>query len=113
MKSDYTREELVAVCERAVVPVDRWTNRDSASAQENVGRAWALLRADCEFTVQPPHPEGKSGCFTDDRTVWFTVRWPGFTAHEYGVADLTNWDDDTFYLPTPARLEATIGRDWY
>lgn len=31
-KTDYTREDLIAICERAIVPQDHWRNRDSASA---------------------------------------------------------------------------------
>lgn len=39
------REELIALCERAVVPVEQWSDRDSADAQKQVGEALVLLRA--------------------------------------------------------------------
>lgn len=111
-KHDYTRDELIAICERAIVPDHRWSNRDSAHSQEGVGRAWALLRAECDFDVQPPRP-GESGCFTDERTIWLRITWPGFQAFEFGRDDLTTWDDDLFYLPTPGRLDEAAGSDWY
>lgn len=46
-----TREDLIAICERAIVPQDHWRNRDSASAQLGVGAALVLLKAGCKFVV--------------------------------------------------------------
>lgn len=111
---EYSREELVALCERAVVPVEKWRNRDSASAQEGIGRAWVMLRAGCEFDVRygPPTIE-RSGCFTDESTIWIDIEWPGFQAFEYERANTRLWDSDIFYLPTAARLERANGDDWY
>lgn len=109
---DYSREELIAVCERAVVPVEKWRNRDSASAQQGVGLAWVMLRAGAEFYINPPRP-GHSGCRTDERTIWVEFHWPGFRALEYGRSDHANWEDETIYLPTPARLDKADGDDWY
>lgn len=100
----YTREELVAICERAVVPVGKWRNRDSSSAQEGVGRVWALLKAGAEFSILD-----RGRLATDERTIWIEVDWPGFAHFEYGGHD----ESDTFYLPTPARLDAANGGDWY
>lgn len=56
-----TREDLLALCERAFVPHDRWRNRDSSSAQRQLGEAYALLKAGCDFYVS-----GKS----DTGTLW-------------------------------------------
>lgn len=113
-RMDYSRDELVAICERAVVAVDKWQNRDSASAQDGVGRAWVLLKAGCDFTIRPVQPAGtKSGCFTDASTIWIDIDWPGFQAFEYGRTDRHYWEDDTFYLPTPERLDRSNGEDWY
>lgn len=106
--ANYTRDELIAICEQAVVPVDRWRNRDSASAQEGVGHAWALLKAGAEFQVITA-----GNLATTDRTIWIEVDWPGFMAFEYGTSDRSNWDDATFYLPTPKRLAEADGKDWY
>ena len=103
--SSYTRDELVAICERAVVPHAMWGDRDTASAQEGVGKAWAFLRAGCNFHVIT---EGDR-CVTDDRTIWVEITHDNFGVIDWGGPQET----ETFYLPTPARLDATAGRDWY
>ena len=46
-----TREELIAICEKATVPQSKWWDRDSAGAIQQMGMAWALLKAGCEFRV--------------------------------------------------------------
>lgn len=107
--NDYSRENLIAICEAAVVPVEKWRNRDSPGAQEALGLCWVMLKAGCEFHVHPPQPE-KRGCHTDARTIWLTIEWPTFNTFEYGGGNETN---DTFYIPTPARLREAEGRDWY
>lgn len=111
-RTDYTREELVAICERAVVPVEKWRDRDSASAQQGVGLAYVMLKAGAEFTIAPARV-GVSGCFTDDSTIWIDLEWPGFQAFEYERANRHYWDDETVYLPTPERLDRADGGDWY
>ena len=103
--SSYTRDELVAICERAVVPHEQWSDRDTASAQEGVGKAWAFLRAGCDFHVIT---EGDI-CVTDDRTIWVEITHDNFGVIDWGGPQET----ETFYLPTSARLDATAGRDWY
>lgn len=105
---DYTRETLIALCEAAVVPVEKWHNRDSAGAQRGVGEAWVLLRAGAEFTVL-----NRGSLVTDEDTVWIEIVWPGFQAFEFGRAEREHWEDSTFYLPTAARLARSDGRDWY
>jgi len=55
-----TREELIALCEAALVPESEWRNRDSAGAQRQIGEAWALLRAGCPYRILPG---------TDDDTI--------------------------------------------
>lgn len=115
MKTDYSREDLISICERAVVPECKWHDRDSAEAQKQIGQCWAWLKAGCEFTVQVSTHPAKRGCFTDERTIWVEVRAKGFTAFEYGDEDGSgeNMDGETFYLPTIARLESRVERDWY
>lgn len=103
-KTDWTREELVSICEEAVVPIKFWNNRDSADAQAGVGRVWALLKAGAEFTVID-----QGTCATTDRTIWIELSWPGFQTFEVG----SGWAEDTFYLPTPHRLAEAAGTDWY
>jgi hypothetical protein len=102
--SDYTRGDLLAICERAFVPQDKWCDRDSSSAQMQLGQCYALLKAGCDF-----HIRSDSSLCTDDRTIWVAVAWHGFDYFDWGGAP----DDDTFYLPTVKRLDQCAGRDWY
>jgi hypothetical protein len=101
-----TTEELIARCEAAVVPVERWSNRDSAGAQRQIGEALVLLRAGAEWreAIDPK---------SDERTLWIEITYPGFEAFECGRDDRTYWADDLFYIPTAARVAASEGSDWY
>lgn len=105
MSIEYTREHLVDLCERSIRPMSAWHDRDSASAHEQVGRAWALLRADAPFAVLT---EGEH-CVTSDRIVWVRIEWEGFGFHDYG-GDL---ERGTFYIPTALRLDEAGDSDWY
>lgn len=106
----YRREDLIAICERAIVPIEKWRNRDSPSAQEQLGKALVLLRCGARFTVRRAPRHGEHGCYTDSRTIWVDIQWHGFSDFEFG----TRWSEsDTFYLPTRARLDAVNGEDWY
>lgn len=106
-RTDYSREELIAICERGVVSEKKWGNRDSCEAQQQLGACWALLKAGCEFYIR----QGIVGdnCSTDARTIWVEVNAHGFSNFDHG-GDL---DDKTFYLPTPQRLENAKDGDWY
>jgi hypothetical protein len=98
-----TREDLIDLCERGVVPHDRWHNRDSSGAQRQLGECLALLRAGCEFEVaRTPESTGS--------TWWIEVWFRGFDAFEYGERHESN---ETFYVPTKERLEGVNGGDWY
>lgn len=105
----YTRDELIDICERAVVPVGRWRDRDSAHSQEKVGMAWALLKAGADFKVRETGADEHDRCVTDERTIWLDITYPGFAKFDWGG------DDERLlvYLPTPARLEERSGHDWY
>jgi hypothetical protein len=95
------RADLIALCERGVVPQSGWFNRDSAGAQIQLATARTLLLSGCEFVVADD-PE------SDDKTLWIEITYEGFNYHEVG--DRTT---DTFYLPTAARLDEVAGKDWY
>lgn len=113
IRTDYTREELIAICERAVVSLADWGDRDSPEAQEGVGTAWVMLRAGCPFTILTGTGPG---CHTDKNTIWLEIRWPRFNNFEYGETeekDANGWPSETIYLPTPQRLENVAGKDWY
>lgn len=100
----YTREELIALCEKAVVPVEKWNNRDTPDAQLQVAAAWWMLKSNCPFSV---------GVDSDDRTIWVSIRAPRFAHIECDLTDPENWTEDSCYIPTQARLDAAAGGDWY
>lgn len=105
IRVDYTREELIEICERAVVAHEHWSNRDSHHAHIGVGHAWALLKAGCEFRVL----RGGAMPATDGNTIWVRFEFKDFNWFE--------WSDELgselFYLPTPDRLDRADGKDWY
>jgi hypothetical protein len=107
MRTDYTREELADICSRAFMPEAVWRNRDSSSAQRQVGEALALLKAGCEFRVCDSAQD--EPCITNEKTIWLEISFKGFRYFDEGA----NPEVDTFYLPTPERLQETAGRDWY
>lgn len=106
-RADWTRGELIAICERAIVPVDEWHDRDSPGAQRSVGEVWAFLKAGCAFKVLATSGED---CCTDENTIWIEIEHPSFSSIEWGRQ---KGERDTYYLPTPKRLEERKGRDWY
>lgn len=114
-KTDYTREDLIAICERAIVPQDHWRNRDSASAQLGVGAALVLLKAGCKFVVLTADNQERPSLVTDAETIWLEFYLHNFQWFEYGGDDHPDGyrHEDTVYLPTPARLDVANGGDWY
>lgn len=111
MAEGYTRAELLAICEKAFVHQDKWRNRDSSHSMRQLGECYALLKAECEFTVLYRNAEtsGRFDLSTDARTIWVSIKFRGFSWFEER-ADL---EEETYWLPTPARLEAADGEDWY
>lgn len=97
----YSRAELVALCDRGLVPEDLWCNRDSAGAQRQLATARAFLLAGCAYRLATDPKQ------TPD-TVWVEITYKGFDYFE--THDETT---DTFYIPTAARLDAHSGKDWY
>ncbi|OBG32389.1 hypothetical protein [Mycolicibacter heraklionensis] len=104
-KMEFSRDDLIAICRDAVVPQGRWRDRDSSAAQRQLGQAWVLLSAGCEYRVMHA---GRLA--TNDRTIWIEITWRGFLDFEYGTEAT---ESETFYLPTRARLEQAAGGDWY
>ena len=100
---DYTREELISICNDASVPQDKWRNRDSADAQRQMGDCLALLRAGCQFEISHEY-----SLATDEHTIWIVIRYKGFDYFELGEIS-----QETFYLPTRLRLEHSQDSDWY
>lgn len=97
-----TRDELVSLCEDAVRPESAWRNRDSEEAHRQLGQAWALLKAGCEFHI---------GADSDERTLWVYITSKGFEYFEWGDVDALR--KDHFYIPTRERLDAVGDGDWY
>ena len=104
----YTREDLISICEKAIVPVSNWGNRDTPQSQLGVGQLWALLKAGCEFTVV--YSEGEY-INTDSRMIWVRVLHPTFSSFEIGSG--ADYNEELYYIPTAARIEACCGQDWY
>lgn len=94
-----TREEFIALIDRATVPESEWNDRDSAGAQRQLGEGRALLLSGCEYTVEPGN---EHDCW------WLEITYRGFDYFEVG--DLST---DTFYIPTEKRLTEVNGKDWY
>lgn len=117
MKTDYTREELVAICERAMVPQDKWNDHGSCSAQIGVGAALVLLKAGCKFDVlTADNQKGeRAPLITNEKTIWIRFWVHNFMWFEIGDED----DPDGFKhenmicLPTPEHLDEAQGNDWY
>lgn len=115
-KKEYTRAELIKICEKAFVPQERWSNRDSASSHIQLGKIYALLKAGCEFEIV--YTKDGKGCSTDERTIWIQFWVHDFQWFEYGsdaFDDKRGRKDHEYhgYLPTAQRLKETKGRDWY
>ena len=102
---EYTRDVLVNMCYNAIVPQEKWCDRDSAESQKQVGQCMALLLAGCDYEIL----HGGDYCSTDERTVWLEVRAEGFDSFETG-GELEHL---TFYLPTAQRVRDAGGGDWY
>lgn len=113
-----TREELIALCEKAIVPQDKWSNRDSESAQQNIGRCCQLLKCGCKFQIltKENHPN-----YCSDEETWKLHFW----VHNFNwFENYTSDENDgyrsgsdgkllTFFIPTNKALKKANGDDWY
>jgi len=105
IKMQYSRDELLELCQKAIVPEEQWRNRDSPSAQEQLGICHHLLKCGCTFYILTIGDTA-----TNDRTIWLSIEWKSFASFEYGEG---HRQDRRFYLPTEQRLKDTEGKDWY
>lgn len=100
-----TREVLIELCERGTVPEDQWHDRDSQGAQTQLGKAWALLRAGCDFADVSDDPDlGDHG-----GTIWIRIYSKGFKHFDWNGG----LENDLFYIPSEERLDRADGKDWY
>lgn len=104
---EIARDILLNICRQAFVPEDRWHDRDSAGAQRQLGECYALLKAGCRFEVRTDM-DAEGGALDKDRTIWVRIWSKGFGYFEVGKLD-----EETYYLPAQARLDAVAGKDWY
>jgi hypothetical protein len=97
------RERLISLCERAIVSQEKWTNRDSAECQQQVGKAWALLKAGCAFKIDTE--------LTNEWVIHLDFYVEGFLYFECATEE--NLDIVSAYLPTEQCLKKANARDWY
>jgi hypothetical protein len=121
--NEYTREELISICEAAFVPQKQWNDRDSHSAQMGVAKAYMMLKNGCKFKIiTQENRERDSSCVTDEDTIWIEFWVHTFGWFENG-GDMDDEDNDGYkfasgedfhyYLPTRKRLKKAAGGDWY
>jgi len=92
------RDYLISLCEKAIVKQDNWTDRDSASSQVQIGKAWALLKANCDYKAIQQN----------EQIIDLTIEYKGFSYFE-----MLDMEKDYFYIPTEKLLEKMNGKDWY
>lgn len=113
----YTREDLIKICELAIVNEKYWKDRDTESAQRNVGICWILLKCGCDFEVQYDKEYDTDGCVTDEKIIWLYIYSKGFRYFEYSDGNEENdreyKEKIILYLPTMKRLAEAKGKDWY
>lgn len=94
-----TRQESIILCERGIVPCNKWKFRDTPEAQQRLGTCWALLKAGCPLEITE-----QANDFID-----LMIGRSTFTSIENGDTKL-EWL--TFYVPTQ-QLDHAKGSDWY
>lgn len=104
MKTNYTRTELIKLCEDAIVPESKWVSDSTEYVQRQVGNCWVLLKAGCKFKVlTDPDCEFP----TNDKQVVIRINSKGFRNFEAG-----NGAKNRFVLPTRQILN-TVEDDWH
>jgi hypothetical protein len=98
-KSEYSRQKLIALIDASVVSHDKWSNRDTPTAQAQAATARAYLLAGCDFRLSQD-----SELLTTESTIWLEIK-------HYEFEDEPDWHQ--YYLPTTTRIEAAAGGDWY
>ena len=96
----YTRKYLIEMCEKSIVPYEKWRNRDSYFSHVTIGTLLVCLRAGCKFRISH-----KGTCATDERTIWVEIQYYNGFKHK------NVWE--MCYLPTQKRLDEVNGEDWY
>ena len=97
----YTINELIDICEKSFIKEDNWNNRDSESAQRQLGECYVLLKDGCEYKINEN---------STDNFILLTIYSKGFTYFDWGN---NVKEEREYYIPTYKRLEETNGKDWY
>ncbi len=113
MTKNQLRKFLIKHLDDAIVPYEKWRNRDTPAAQEGQARMRMLLKAWCDFKlmsdyrVEVKQDEVDKFLETDEQwTMYISIFY-------YSFED--NWEWHTSYTPTPKRLAEVKAqnRDWY
>jgi hypothetical protein len=123
-----TREELISICFKSIVPWTEWNNRDSYVAQLNVNQCYSLLCINADFNVNINNdtieivfinlnPEIiRESCFFNLEYDDYSLYKEAFPEEElfeyYNSVDIDD-KQKYCYLPTLNRLEERNGSDWY
>jgi hypothetical protein len=94
---EYTREQLIELCDKAIVPFEKWQNRDTPKAQSDIGTIRAYLKAGCKYRIVTDMPG-------DPETIWLQI-------HHYQFEDGADWH--LYYMPSQKKIDAANGGDWY
>lgn len=104
MKTQYTKKEILEICDKGIVKFSEWSDRDTPSAQSKLATIRAYLLAGCKFRIRTKETYISNDCITDDHTIWIDIQ-------HYEFEDEIDWH--LYYLPTLKRLKECNGRDWY
>lgn len=108
-RHEYTREQLIKLCHLGIVQKENWLDRDTSDAHRQLGEAWALLAAGCDFEILR-----QGDLATDDKTIWIEIHFDSFMTFEAGETGNREYQSaETYYLPTPLRIAEAKGKDWY
>lgn len=107
---NYTREDLIKICEQAFVPEDKWHDRDSSEAQKQLGLCYVFLKDGCEFEIREEDCSENSIVLDiySKGFCWFED-WEEPSERTREVKDKHSY----IYLPTQKRLDEANGGDWY
>ena len=128
-----TREDLIKLCEDAVVPCSKWDNRDSYSAQVNIQDAYKGLTGGVpyKYTIedygiisiafeQPTKEQRKAFKHLEidsleDYIDWHEEQYGKDSRYEMFDSHPVNWKENylSAYIPTRERLIEANGNDWY
>lgn len=98
------RRDLIQLCYKSIVPIKKWHNRDSPSAQAGVGKVLVLLTAGARFKIRTTPQKTNDMCVSNKHTLWIDIE-------HYEFEEPKKFH--TYYLPTLERLKEANGEDWY